>query len=147
MMIVDSMDWGKRSGGRPRKYYTHCPECGAEHKEIRIAKKKICAKCHYRKYGKSEARKMAQKRANQRKLEQRGYTVVDGQGLLQDGAFLTWTQVHTYDSELDFWNGTILRRNRDGKIYEVKNKVVLYELGEDDEVRSVQGIPSSTIGS
>lgn len=57
-----------------------------------------------------------------------GYTVVDGMDYLQDGAHLDYYEVHNKFSKWSFPDGAVLRRNRDGKLFEVYNRPILMEL-------------------
>ena len=89
---------------------------------------KKCMRVYFRKYNKSEAWKRGDRKRKDAIKQGRGYTVIEGHGMMQDGAILTYMEVHGQTTSLSFMDGTILKRNKTGKLFEVWNSPVLTEI-------------------
>jgi len=89
---------------------------------------KACQRAYFRKYNQSTTWKdFDRKRKAKLKLE-KGYTVIEGHGMMQNGAVLTYMEVHGETTSLSFMDGTVLKRNKTGKLFEVWNKPRLTEI-------------------
>lgn len=126
--------WGTRGGHNKitdinEIYCIHCGE--RDHSKLAKDKRRsfgltrICHTCHRERY--HQERPVDIERLWEDKIR-RGYTVVDGMDYLVDRSFLTWYDVHSPDSSWSFPDGAVLRRNRDGKLFEVINKPRLIEM-------------------
>ena len=124
--------WGTKPAHNRARVRPVCRWCGAKDNLVKDKRRAfgvagICNKCHTAKYRDSEARARAQARYKENRRRDRGYIVVDGGGILQDGAFLYWKDVHSVNGS-GVPDGTIIKRISTGIVYEVWNKPVLTEI-------------------
>jgi hypothetical protein len=125
-----------RGPKRPReRHEVKCNKCGED--DISKLKKNktrkwgvanICYKCSYALYEKPRRKESKWDAFNAQQIINNGYTVIEGHGWVQNGATLAYSDVHSRSSALSFLDGTVLKRNKTGKIYEVWNKPQLTEV-------------------
>ena len=125
-------DWGTKPAHNKHKVRPVCKWCGAGESLVKDKRRafgvaSICNACHNDKYRDSEARQQGHAREATKRRVARGYTVVDGGGIMQKGAFVSWTNAHSPTGE-GVPDGTILKHNTTGKVYEVWNKPILTEI-------------------
>ena len=118
--------WGTKPAHNRAKVRPVCKECGTSEslkkdKRRAFGVEALCNRCFGLRYKDSDFRKQAQERYNEKRRRARGYIVIDGGGILQDGAFLYWFDVHSPTGR-GVPDGTIIKRVSTGKIYEVWNK-------------------------
>jgi hypothetical protein len=126
--------WGTRGGHNKITniediYCIHCGESSIDKlmkdKRRSFGVARICHTCHREKY--HQDRPVDKERLWDAKIT-RGYTVVDGMDYLTDGTFLSWTDVHAKYSPWSLPDGAVIRRNRDGRLFEIINKPQLIAM-------------------
>lgn len=75
-----------------------------------------------------------------RRRAERGYTIIEGHGMLINGSHIDWRDLHiqkrrnpdNYGNHLSFMDGTIIKHNKTGKLFEIWNKPFAYEVKDHD---------------
>lgn len=124
-------NWGTKPPHNKATVRPVCKDCGTSEglmkdKRRAFGVKGICNKCHSAKYHQGTATAMAHSRQQDKKRKENGYEVVDGGGILFDGSFLYWRDVHSVHGR-GIPDGTIIKKLSTGTVYEVWNKPVLME--------------------
>ncbi len=125
--------WGEKPAPNKKKVRPVCKDCGTS-KNLKKDKRRafgveaLCNQCFVDRYKGSEVKRLWHIKNNENERRKNGYLVIDGGGILQDGAFLHWFDVHSPNGR-GVPDGTVIKRMKTGKVFEVWNKPILTEIG------------------